>query len=233
MQHSVLKQRICKNKKQTPLGAFFIASMKRGCYILFFFLAIGFLHAQKLVKKSLINPNISFFRIDTNYCFEIEVYTSNTNEIVVEALIDGEYRKDLILKIMEEGSSVIVSTGFQPSFVHPNDKLSAHKVVSIALKINLPELRNVHVYGTSSNVTVTGLFTNLKVVLNDGRCTLNQVAENVNVTTQSGDITLNSTSGEIKAVTKYGKIYRERIPKSNNRFTLSTISGNINLNKID
>lgn len=187
--------------------------------------------AQKLVKKSLINPEISFVSLDTKNCFALEMSTIEGNEMIVEATIDGEYKKDLIVKIEEQGKTVHLSAGFSPNFVNPNDKLSAHKVVSIALKIKLPKHKDVKVYGTSCNITASGLFNSLEVILDDGTCTLKQVEELAKVSTQSGDITLYSRSGRVLAHTKYGKLSKERIPKGNNTFTLQTVTGNISLIK--
>jgi hypothetical protein len=38
----------------------------------------------------------------------------------VAASIDGEYLQDLMVNVAQEGSTVLVSAGFQPNFVFPN-----------------------------------------------------------------------------------------------------------------
>jgi hypothetical protein len=157
--------------------------------------------------------------------------TSTGDELVVEAIIEGEYTEELLIRIREEGSTVMISAGFHPDFVNPNDKLSAHKVVSIALSIHIPELKEVQVFGTNCNVNVRGLFSALGVVLDDGRCTLNQVQQKVEVSTQSGDIILYCSKGLIKAESRYGKITGEAIPKGDNTFELQSNTGDIDLYK--
>ena len=199
-----------------------------GCVFLFC-LAIGGLQAQKLIKKSHINSHISFFQIDTSNCFNLELGTSVGDELIVEAVIDGEYSKDLIIKISEEGNTLVVSAGFQPNFINPNDKLSAHKVISIALKIILPQQHDVKVLGTNCNVEVSGSFKALEVILDDGRCILKGVEESVKVLTQTGDISLYSPKGHVLAETKYGIVSKEDIPEGDNTFALHSVSGNINL----
>ncbi len=207
--------------------------IKSSLFLLMSLCALNATQGQKLVKKSLLPPKTDFFQIDTSNCFKVEVETADSNELQVEAFIDGEYRKDLLVKISEEGRTVKISAGFQPNFVNPNDKLSAHKVISIALKIRLPELKRVQLFGKSSNITISGLYTDLNVSLNDGRCILNSVSENVSVKTQSGDITVNSISAIVEANTKYGKIYRQKLPESDDRFVLNSISGNIWINTVN
>ena len=197
------------------------------------FLTLNFLTAQKVVKKSIIDTSISSYQIDASNCFSINIQTVDTDEIVVEATIDGEYRNDLVLNVKEEGTSVVVSAGFQPNFKNPNDKLSAHKVVSIALEIQLPEYKNVRIFGTNSNIKVTGFYENLKITLNDGYCQLSRVEGKANVTTQSGDIIVKSKSAEISANSKYGKIATNLIPNGNTKYNLNTVTGNILLKRIE
>ena len=205
--------------------------MKISLFAMASLIALYSLQAQKLVKKSIVHSEISFFQIDANNCFKVDLQTSVSDELVVEAFIDGEYRKDLLIKISEEGSTLKVSAGFQPNFVNPNDKLSAHKVISIALKISLPELKRVQLFGSSSNISINGLYSDLNISLNDGRCILNEVSQNVFVQTQSGDITVNSLGATIEAKTRYGKIYRQEIPRGDSKFILNSTSGDIRINR--
>ncbi len=201
--------------------------------ILFFFMYLHIANAQKVVNKTIVNSTISFIQIDASNCFEITLETIDTNEMVIEATIDGEYENDLLSIVKEEGSTVLVNTGFQPNFRSPNDKLSAHKVVSIALKVKLPKDKNVNVYGSSCNVTATGVYERLKVSLNDGGCNLYNVYRFAEINTQSGDIHVRSAMATIDGKSKYGLVESDEIPTGNDYFKLNTITGNILLNRIE
>ena len=190
-------------------------------------------YAQKMVKKSIVNSSISFVQIDASNCFEIVMETAKTNEMIIEAFIDGEYKKDLELIVKEDGSTLMVSSDFNTNFINPNDKLSTHKVISIALKIKLPEYKNVMVYGTSCNVAIEGNYKNLKVTLDDGRCYLTQVSQICEITTQSGDIIVSSSKGRIIATSAYGDVQENQIPVGDDHFTLRSTTGNIHLKKIE
>ena len=159
------------------------------------------------------------------------MHTARTKQVQVEASIEGEYSKDLLISIEEEGTTVRISAGFHPNFINPNDKLSAHKVVSIALQITVPEFKDVSIFGTNSNVEIEGKYQNLDVKLSDGRCKLNNVSEMVEVTTQKGDIWLSADSGAILAESAYGQVENDQIPKGQNQYTLKTVEGNIHLRK--
>ncbi|MDC6365331.1 MULTISPECIES: hypothetical protein [Flavobacteriaceae] len=202
--------------------------------ILFFlltFFSICNVQGQKQVKKAFIGPKIESIQIDSQYCYQVNIVTANTNQVEVEASIEGEYAKDLLVTINEEGKTVLIAAGFHPNFSNPNDKLSAHKVVSIALEITVPKHKEVHVYGTNSNVNVEGEYRKLDVKLADGRCVLHNVVEVVDVTTQQGDILVTTSNGNITAKSAYGQIHEEDIPQGHNQFILNTVEGNIYLKK--
>ena len=203
----------------------------RGFIILFF--AFNFLTAQKVVKKSIVDSAITSFQIDAANCYKMTIETVKSDEILVEAIIDGEYKKDLVLNVIENNSAITISAGFQQNFVNPNDKLSAHKVVSIALNIKLPEYKYVTVFGTSCNVTVDGAYMKLKVSLNDGICSLKDISETAEVTTQSGNIYLEIKTGEAISTSKYGSITTDKIPTGNTKYVLSTVTGDIFIKRID
>lgn len=203
----------------------------RGFLVLFF--VFNFIAAQKVVKKTIVDSAISSFQIDAAYCFEMNIESVKSNVIVVEAIIDGEYKKDLVLNVNEEGATVSISAGFQPNFVNPNDKLSAHKVVSIALNIKLPEHKYVTVFGTSCNVAIEGTYKKIKVTLNDGTCSLVNVCENVDVATQSGTIYVKTKSGKVIRSSKYGRIVEDKISDGDTEYLLSTVTGDIFIEKIE
>ena len=159
--------------------------------------------------------------------------TSKNKELLVEAAIEGEYEKDLVVKIEEDGSNVLVSADFLPNFIAPNDKLSAHKVISIALKITIPEYCIVNVFGTNSKVEATGTYRNLKVSLDTGDCVLQNVIEQAEVKTQKGTITIKTKEGEIDAKSTYGTVKLSNIPEGNSRYKLSSVEGNIYVKKTE
>lgn len=203
----------------------------RALLFLFVFFTLVHAHGQKLVKKAFIGPRTETIQIDAQYCYRIDLKTASSDEVQVTASMEGEYAKDLVVSIKQSGTTAMISAGFQPLFINPNDKLSAHKVVSIALEISVPEYKNVNVFGTNTNLYATGKYKDLNVTLSDGRCALEHVSETVSVTTQKGDILLYVPSGDIVAESTYGKVEKEPIPFGDNQFVLKTIEGDIFLTK--
>lgn len=197
------------------------------------FLGINFLSGQKMVSKSLLATNTSFIHVNTENCFEVNVETWDSQDIKLEASMEGEYNPDLVLNLNKEGTTVTVSTGFQPNFVLPDDKLSAHKIISVKLRIKVPKHKNVQLYGTSTNCFITGVFNSLRVTLDDGSCSLNMITADAEVTTQSGQIVVLNSKALVAAVSKYGKVWGELSSSNANYFNLATVTGNIHLNKTE
>lgn len=186
---------------------------------------------QKTVSKSYPIAFDTLIQIDTDKCYQAEISAYDGETVIVETRMDGEYAEALSVNITENGNTLWIGTDFNPEFTLPNDKLGAHKVVSVSLNVRIPAHRDIQVFGTSCNVVLSGEFNAVDVVLNDGSCTLNQVARHVKVNTQSGHIRLNSLRGEIKALSHYGQILQEEIPHGEKDFDLVTVSGDITLQR--
>ena len=200
---------------------------------LLFLLTAHLLPAQKTVQKSIISPDIEAISLDVTNNFEVSINTASGNEMLLEASIDGEYSKDLLVNVSQSGNTLIISTGFQPNFQNPNDKLSAHKVISIALEVWLPEHKKVIVYGTGCNVFAKGSYTMLNIVLSDGSCILTNIQGSVDVSTQSGGISVMAASAKIKAASKYGNVEPNKIPLGNTFYDISSVTGDIHLDKVE
>lgn len=207
--------------------------MMRTLFCALLLMTIGNLSGQKIIKKSIVNAKTNRIQIDTDNCFRLELQTGISDEVVVEALIDGEYKNDLLLSIWEEGKTLHVGAGFHPNFENPNDKLSAHKVVSIMLKVILPQFKEVQVFGTSCNVTANGKYEKLDVTLADGDCRLGEVSRFADVKTQSGNISVKITKASIDAVSKYGTVEKDNIPNGPVELHLTTTTGNIVIKKTE
>ena len=189
--------------------------------------------AQKKVIKDMEGQGVSLIQIDSENCFKVELTTLAEKRIIVESDMDGEYMQNLLLNVLREGNTVWIGAGFQPNFRNPNDKLSAHKVVSISLKISIPQYLDVSVRGSNSNISATGDYDNFNISLTDGVCTLEEVRGDISVSSQSGNIVLSTSEAEIRASSKYGKVDREFVPYGDNQFTLNSITGNIRIRKTE
>lgn len=191
------------------------------------------LQAQKKLNKTVQTDNIDLIQVNSNNCYWVELNTESSNEICIQAEIEGEYTQDLDLEVTVNGATLMIEAGFIPSFENPNDKLSAHKVVSILLKITLPLFKDVDLYGTNSRVVINGTYSDVSVSLSDGNCELLDLIGNANIKTQSGLISVKSKAAHIDAKSKYGRVDMNVIPPGTSFYKLETVTGNIELSKTE
>ncbi|SIP97742.1 hypothetical protein SAMN05421797_101216 [Maribacter ulvicola] len=177
--------------------------------------------------------HIDLVQVDAANCFHVEVQSHKGNEIHIEAVMEGEYSQNLELGVSTKGATLFVETDFAPNFSKPNDKLSAHKVVSILLKLKMPNYKRLIVFGTNSRVEIEGGYQDLQVVLADGACLLKNVRSNATIKSQSGNIKVISKSARISAVSKFGTVSSNPIPPGVATYQLETITGNIDLSKTE
>lgn len=204
--------------------------MRRTLVLISFLFFVQFGASQKLVEKILVNPETKYIQIDGDKCFRLVLNTHQSDLLKVEASMEGEYAKDLVIKLEEDGENIGISADFLPSFENPNDKLSAHKVISIILQVTLPEFMTVSVYGTHTNVTAEGNYKDLSITLSDGKCTLHNISENASVKTQTGEIVVIKAKGEVTTNSTYGMVKKGFIPSGNETFLLQSVEGSITVN---
>lgn len=188
-------------------------------------------NAQRILTKSIPQKHGRIFHIDAKNSFDVSLKTVKSSIINVKAIAEGEYENDVILNLWEEGSDVFIGIDFHPDYKNRNDKLGAHKVLSVSLDISIPESSLVFLDGDSANFALTGNYESLKVDLREGRCQLDEVYGDVQVTTETGDIELTTTGGAVEAKSEYGELIKAEIPLGQAAYSLRSNSGNIRIKK--
>ena len=196
---------------------------------MFLFFGTHHSNSQKRVTKTLVKQGISAINIDGNLCYRIVLETADTNEVSVEARIDGEYEKGLLVNFREAGKTLYLETRFSPEFRFPNDKLGAHKVVSVSMKVTLPQDQQILLTARTCEVSTSGRYRDLKIIFNDGLCDLSHTAENTEVRTGKAPIFAHLDSGVVEAESRYGKVRLEPIPEGDHHLKLYSTQGNISV----
>lgn len=192
-------------------------------------LVCGFGFGQQISKKSIWNPNLSMLEIATDNVFELQLKTHRSPWIEVKATMEGEYENAFVISFIENGSTLVVAAQKQQMFFMPNDKLAAHKVLSIGLVVKIPEQLNVLVQGSGTDVTAVGSFNNLNIALGDGNCFLKKIMGSAVVKTFSGDIVLWANKPKLYTKTQYGstkgryRFYKKAIIR------LNSVKGDIHI----
>ncbi len=188
-------------------------------------------YSQRILSKSIPSIQGQLIHIDASRAFEVKLRSVNTSMISATAMTEGEYENDILLNIWEEGTNIRIAIDFRPERNDPNDKLDAHKVLSVSMDIAVPETCSLYLNGLSSEFAIEGRYKELKVSLEDGKCNLTSVYGTIEVLTDSADINLLSEAGAVEAISKYGTVVQEELPLGPAAIRLETKSGDVRISQ--
>lgn len=187
------------------------------------------LNGQRILKKSIPQKHGQFVHIAAHNAFELNLSTSDSYYLTAEAVVEGEYQNEVLLNLWEDGRDIFIEADFHPDYKVRNDKLGAHKVLSIGMTVSIPEGHSVNVEGSSAHFKILGTYRQLQVNLQDGRCDLNNVLGEVEVLTGTADIYLTTDGGSIDASSQYGLVQQDQIPDGYSQYVLKSKSGKIGI----
>ena len=148
------------------------------------------LQGQQLSSKNIaVNPQKKL-NIDLTYVAHFEIDTHQENYIQTQLILEGEYREMFNLSVLETEGTYDISLAKNPLFANFNDKLSAHKVLAITLKLRVPRQAVLDIDGLNSLVYTKGDYRELNVFLNEGVCYLNHDSQKSKIITTKADVFL-------------------------------------------
>jgi len=201
-------------------------------YILIFIFMMANGYAQKVIDKSWDTRGIERLEIISDDIFNIVINSSDTSSINVITKIEGEHYENVVLNISEENNTLKLSTGFTPYFKAMNDKLAAHKIISIEMELNISNKLIVFVRSSLTSLTTRGSFKDLQVELGNGNCVLNDFEGNAQLFTREGNITaIVQKTVKGRAKTKRGKLTNELSTTGNFSIDAESVNGDITLLK--
>ena len=165
------------------------------------------LFAQKRSEQTFDKQDIKTLLINSNAIFKISITAQPVQEISIQTITDGETYESSLLHTKIIDQRLEITTGRTPDFIPFNDKLSAHKVLSIELEITVPQDFNVDIYSTLAEVNLQGRYRELQINLGRGgligrdirfrESVINTISGNVALTIKRADVTASSRNGEV------------------------------------
>lgn len=201
---------------------------------IFFFANLCFhnTHANKVLVKTWDAQSIQSLEILAENAYGIELSTHKGAQIRVEAHMEGEHSEQIILNSIIEEGILRLRPGYQEYFHRPNDKLAAHKVISISLVVKVPEQFRVFISAPKAHLEGEGTFENLIVHLGTGNCRLKKFQGDAELQTTMGFIDVEAftnTSGI--ALSHKGKVLNDLPSQGFYRLKAESVKGDISLRK--
>lgn len=189
------------------------------------------LDAQKRVVKDIDAFGIDFLEVMADKVFDIEIVAVKSSTITISAWTEGEHNEQLLITANAQGNKIAIGCEYRPEFRNFNDKLSAHKIVSVKMKLEVPE--NLVLYLTSeiANAWIQGKFKMLTAELKGGFCILKGFYGNAIANTYNGDIIMETNFASVDAETKNGKLLLDAIAPGPHNIELKSVNGSITVTK--
>ncbi|MEZ4818044.1 MAG: hypothetical protein R2776_08760 [Flavobacteriaceae bacterium] len=208
-------------KPNTTLLGFFL-------FFCLFFIPKGI--SQKVIEKSWKGTAFEVIEILSDEVFNIEIIAGNFSEIKLQSKIAGENFESMNIGASEKGKILTLKPSYRPYFIPQNDKLAAHKVISIELQLYIPEWMTVFISSKLASLEATGNFKELDVNLRDGHCILKEFSGNAMLNTHFGNITVYAKP-EVSGVgvSKKGTVFNKLSGKAMYTLIAESVNGNISL----
>jgi hypothetical protein len=204
--------------------------LKKIVYILFLFVGTIKGFSQKINNQQLDASGIEKLVINSNLVFLVSIVAEKTDKISIETKIAGEHFENVIVTTSEKNKTLTIGTSYTPFFLPENDKLAAHKIIFIEMKISIPELLEVSVNSTLATVNAEGAYDFFYVALENGNCIVTNFTGNASIRTKQGNIIVYATkevSGS--AISKNGMV-TNRVPSEGRYHIIAeSLEGDISL----
>jgi len=188
--------------------------------------------AQKIMEKSWDASSIERLEVISDEVYHISIISEATERIHVRTRVEGEHNENVTLLVSDENKTLSIGTGFTPFFVQQNDKLAAHKVISIEMEIRIPIDMMVIVMGTLVSVETEGAFQNLQLELRNGNGVLNNFQGNAQLYARNGNLTVFAReTGVLEANSRSGSVKNELPMGGHFLIKAESVNGDITLLK--
>ncbi len=169
--------------------------------------------AQKNSEKKIAAEGIQKIEIISDDIFQINIISKAVEEITLNSKIQGEHFENIVVSTSIENGVFIIKTSYSPFYKPDNDKLAAHKLISVEVDLIIPINLEIYIKSQIASVNASGTFKNIEVGLENGNCTIDNFLGNANLQTKNGFINVLSkpnVSGRI--ISKHGNV-KNKLPK--------------------
>lgn len=192
------------------------------------------LFAQKRGEQIVDAQDIQSIHINSDLIFKIKISAQPTDKIILNTIIDGETSTSTLVHVNIADTRLEITTGRLPDYSPFNDKLSAHKVLSIELDLIIPQNLSVNIRSTLAEVTLAGHYKDVAIGLGRGGFIGEDLRfrESV-ITTISGNISLLLSKATVVASSRNGTAQIDFSLKAGPSCILQSIYGDIEALQVD
>lgn len=202
----------------------------------YFFSSIIFLlvlpvSAQKVTQDIFEAGNVEKIVLSSDEIFRINVTTGSSKEIKITSRTEGEYYNAISLDADLRKETLVLSSRYREILQNGYDKLSAHKVFSMEVELELPEGMLLEINSNLATVYLLGNYKAVLVQLRNGSCFLQDFTGDAVINTYDGNIYGTVHDVTVEASTRFGKIDVPQKKHGSHKLVLTSIKGEIKLSE--
>ena len=186
-------------------------------------------YSQKDTSQRFDAEKIEQLYIYVDEVYKINIITSDTHQIILRSNAEGEYFNNISLETELLQDKMIITSKFQEILQSGYDKLSAHKVFSVEITLEIPKNLQVFIKSNIASVTGKGTFKNLEIELKSGFCKLEYFEGNAVINTYNGSIWVAAHNSKITASSRNGKVNLPAPTYGKYQVNLTSINGDISV----
>tara|TARA_R110002020_G_scaffold9988_8_gene38765 strand:- start:49 stop:681 length:633 start_codon:yes stop_codon:yes gene_type:complete len=185
------------------------------------------IYGQKRINSTLDTVGVKGIFIDSDAVFKAEISAAPTDKITITSGIEGETFETFLINTEVKNNLLNITSGRSPDYEKIDDKLAAHKVMSVVLSITVPEGFELWVKSALASISAVGRFDYINFNLSSGDCRLDDFIGSGVINTETGNILAKTQNCKISAHTRNGKMVVDNIDAGQHSLTLTSIDGNI------
>lgn len=197
--------------------------------LIFFFLLAFSAKAQKLTQDVIAADNIDRIVLSSDEIYRINITTSPGKEIRIKTNAEGEYFNQISLDTRLERRSLFVSSRYREILQSGYDKLSAHKVFSMEVDLEVPQGMLLEITSNLASVYLSGTYDSVLMELRNGSCYLTSFSGEAVINTYNGNILGTVNRVNVQAKSRHGNVNVPQVPSGNHNMVLTSINGDIKI----
>ena len=188
-------------------------------------------NAQKTTRENLTTGDLKRIVFSSDEIYKISVSTIPGNEVIITTRTEGEYYNQISLENYLKDGTLFLNSKFREDLQNGFDKLSAHKVFSMEVELQVPENLVLEINSNLASVYISGSYERIFIQLTNGSCYLENYKGNAVVNTFHGNIFGTTRRTEIKANSRHGEVVVPKIFNGNHKMVLTSINGDIKISE--
>ncbi|MCY2686358.1 hypothetical protein OU683_04305 [Salinimicrobium sp. TH3] len=184
-----------------------------------------------MTREVISADNIKKISLSGDEVFKVSFSTGPGKEVVITTHTEGEYFNDISLDAELRDETLILASRYREILQNGYDKLSAHKVFSMEVELEIPKNMIIEVNSNVASVYLTGIYEQVIVQLKNGSCYLEDFLGDAVINTYDGNILGTARSINAEAKSRNGEVEIPNILHGNHKMVLTSINGDIKISE--